>query len=134
MARTKQTARKDTGGKGPRKQLGTKAYRKTAPSKGGVKKPHKYRTPFKVTEPVTPSLQKEILSSLTDLGKTTVQKVLNTMSEGKFNEEETINGIKDMANKEKVYVGKKPKNSTAKNNSDFIKRTIRAAESSETKA
>ena len=30
MARTKQTARKSTGGKAPRKQLATKAARKTA--------------------------------------------------------------------------------------------------------
>ena len=130
MARTKQTARKDTGGKGPRKQLGTKAYRKTAPTKGGVKKPHKYRTPFKVTEPVTPSLQKEILSCLADLGKTTVQKVLKAISGDKFKEEEAINGIKDMANKDEVCVGKKPKNTTAKGNNDFIKRSIRAAKSS----
>jgi len=43
MARTKQTARKSTGGKAPRKQLATKAARKTAPSTGGVKKPHRYR-------------------------------------------------------------------------------------------
>lgn len=44
MARTKQTARKTTGGKAPRKQLATKAARKsTAPSTGGVKKPHRYR-------------------------------------------------------------------------------------------
>jgi histone H3 len=70
MARTKQTARKSTGGKGPspphpsclprplpvadlpssrpaspapRKQLATKAARKTAPPTGGVKKPHRYR-------------------------------------------------------------------------------------------
>lgn len=43
MARTKQTARKSTGGKGPRKQLATKAARKTAPGSGGVKKPHRYR-------------------------------------------------------------------------------------------
>ena len=40
-ARTKQTARKSTGGKAPRKQLATKAARKTHP--GGVKKPHRYR-------------------------------------------------------------------------------------------
>uniref|UniRef100_A0A8C5EWY7 Histone H3 n=1 Tax=Gouania willdenowi TaxID=441366 RepID=A0A8C5EWY7_GOUWI len=39
MARTKQTARKSTGGKAPRKQLATKAARKSAPSTGGVKKP-----------------------------------------------------------------------------------------------
>uniref|UniRef100_A0A3Q2QIX3 Histone H2A/H2B/H3 domain-containing protein n=1 Tax=Fundulus heteroclitus TaxID=8078 RepID=A0A3Q2QIX3_FUNHE len=40
MARTKQTARKSTGGKAPRKQLATKAARKSAPATGGVKKPH----------------------------------------------------------------------------------------------
>jgi len=43
MARTKQTARKSTGGKAPRKQLVTKAARKQAPAVGGVKKPHRYR-------------------------------------------------------------------------------------------
>lgn len=43
MARTKQTARKSTGGKSPRKQLATKAARKSAPRTGGVKKPHRYR-------------------------------------------------------------------------------------------
>ena len=43
MARTKQTARKSTGGKAPRKHLATKAARKSAPATGGVKKPHRYR-------------------------------------------------------------------------------------------
>ena len=55
MARTKQTARKSTGGKAPKTQLATKAARKgpyglavkTAKTKprayGGVKKPHRYR-------------------------------------------------------------------------------------------
>lgn len=44
MARTKQTARKSTGGKAPRKQLATKAVRKsTVIGAGGVKKPHRYR-------------------------------------------------------------------------------------------
>ena len=43
MARTKQTARKSTGGKAPRKQPATKAARKSAPPTGGVKKPHRYR-------------------------------------------------------------------------------------------
>ncbi|OWK13060.1 hypothetical protein Celaphus_00014537 [Cervus elaphus hippelaphus] len=43
MARTKQTARKSTGGKAPRKQLATKAARNSAPATGGVKKPHRYR-------------------------------------------------------------------------------------------
>jgi len=36
MARTKQTARKSTGGKAPRKQLATKAARKSAPATGGT--------------------------------------------------------------------------------------------------
>ena len=43
MARTKQTARKSTGGKAPRKQLASKAARKNAPTIGGIKKPHRYR-------------------------------------------------------------------------------------------
>lgn len=41
MARTKQTARKSTGGKAPRKQIATKAA-KSAPL-AGIKKPHRYR-------------------------------------------------------------------------------------------
>ncbi|MFS8031400.1 histone H3.3 [Helianthus anomalus] len=43
MARTKQTARKSTGGKAPKKQLATKVARKSAPATGGVKKPHRLR-------------------------------------------------------------------------------------------
>jgi histone H3 len=45
MARTKQTARKNTiqGSKAPRKQLGNKAARKSAPVSNGVKKPHRYK-------------------------------------------------------------------------------------------
>jgi len=43
MARTKQTARRSTGGKAPRKQLSTQAARKSAPGTGGVRKPHRYR-------------------------------------------------------------------------------------------
>lgn len=43
MARTKQTARKSTGGKAPRKPLAAKSARKAAPSTGGVKKPHRFR-------------------------------------------------------------------------------------------
>jgi histone H3 len=42
MARTKQTARKSTGGKVPRKQLATNPAPKSAPADGGVKKPHRY--------------------------------------------------------------------------------------------
>ncbi len=43
MARTKQTARKSTGGKAPRPALAAKAARRSAPATGGTKKPHKYR-------------------------------------------------------------------------------------------
>ena len=43
MARTKQTARKSTGGKAPRKQLASKVARKSAPTSGGVKKAHRFR-------------------------------------------------------------------------------------------
>ena len=47
MARTKQTARKSTGGKAPRKQIATKAARVATRSNqspaAGVKKPHRYR-------------------------------------------------------------------------------------------
>ena len=42
MERTKQTARKSTGGKAPRKALATKAARKSAPA-FGPKKPHRFR-------------------------------------------------------------------------------------------
>ena len=44
MARTKRTARKTAAGKVPaRKQLATKAARRSSPTAGGVKKPHRYR-------------------------------------------------------------------------------------------
>ena len=45
MARTKQTARKQTaeGGKVPRRMMAVKAARKSAPITGGIKKPHSYR-------------------------------------------------------------------------------------------
>ena len=43
MARTKQTARKSSGGKAHRKPVAVKVARKSAPSTGGVKKPHRYR-------------------------------------------------------------------------------------------
>ena len=44
MARTKQTARKNTGSKAPRKQLAQKSARKTANvTDKGIKKPHRFR-------------------------------------------------------------------------------------------
>ena len=47
MARTKQTARKYTGGKAPRKDLATKSVhhskKEAAKRGGGIKKPHRYR-------------------------------------------------------------------------------------------
>jgi histone H3 len=43
MARTKQTSRKSTGGKAPRRQLATKAARKSAEATTGTaRKPHRY--------------------------------------------------------------------------------------------
>jgi predicted NACHT family NTPase len=42
MAWTKQTARRASRGKVPRKALVTKAARKALPSTGGIKKPHRY--------------------------------------------------------------------------------------------
>jgi hypothetical protein len=42
MARTKQTARRSSGGKAPRKHLVMKVARKAMPAAGGVKKPHRY--------------------------------------------------------------------------------------------
>ena len=43
MARTKQTARKNTGAKAPRKHIANKAARKSAPANSGLKKPHRFR-------------------------------------------------------------------------------------------
>ncbi|XP_036280505.1 histone H3.3 type 1 [Pipistrellus kuhlii] len=43
MARTKQTARKSTGAKAPRKPLATKAAEKSAPTFGGVQRPSRYK-------------------------------------------------------------------------------------------
>lgn len=43
MPRTKQTAKRSTGGKAPRRALATVAARKSAPAAGQVKKPHRFR-------------------------------------------------------------------------------------------
>jgi hypothetical protein len=43
MARTKQTARRSSGGKAPRKHFMMKVARKAMLTTGGVKKPHWYR-------------------------------------------------------------------------------------------
>ena len=56
MARTKQTARKSTGGKAPRKQLATKAARKSAPATGGVKRARRNR-PGTVTNGTTQNIK-----------------------------------------------------------------------------
>ncbi|KAL0132570.1 hypothetical protein PUN28_000374 [Cardiocondyla obscurior] len=68
MARTKQTARKSTGGKAPRKQLATKAARKSAPATGGVKKPHRYSTELLIRKLPFQRLVREIAQDFkTDL-------------------------------------------------------------------
>ncbi|KAK0518004.1 histone H3.1, partial [Tilletia horrida] len=43
MARTKQTARRSTGGQAPRQQIASKAALKNPLGVGGVKKPHRYK-------------------------------------------------------------------------------------------
>ena len=43
MARVKQTSKKNTGGKAPRKALATKATQKALENKQNEKKPHRYR-------------------------------------------------------------------------------------------
>jgi len=43
MARTKQTARKSTGDKAPRKTLSTMAARMSAPTAGGMNRPRRFR-------------------------------------------------------------------------------------------
>jgi histone H3 len=43
MARTKQTARKNTGGKAPRKHIATKQAKKAVAPAGGVKRAHRFR-------------------------------------------------------------------------------------------
>ena len=43
MARTKHTARKNTGGKAPRKHIAHRVASKKVVAAGGVKKPHRYR-------------------------------------------------------------------------------------------
>ena len=44
MARIRQTARKNTGGKAPRKHIAEKQAKKAAPAAtGGIKKPHRFR-------------------------------------------------------------------------------------------
>lgn len=43
MARTKQSARKSTGGKAPRKFVASKEAREAALASGGIRKPHRFR-------------------------------------------------------------------------------------------
>ena len=81
MARTKQTARKSTGGKAPRKQLATKAARKSAPATGGVKKPHRYR-PGTVALREIRKYQKstELLIRKVSLQATSIQRQSNDLT------------------------------------------------------
>ena len=63
MARTKQTARKNTGTKAPRKHIANKAARKTAPMQGTIKKSHRFR-PGTVALREIRKFQKSVNSSL----------------------------------------------------------------------
>ncbi|KAK3727835.1 hypothetical protein RRG08_016036 [Elysia crispata] len=68
----KETARKSTGGQAPRKQLATKAARKSAPATGGVKKPHRsgpepwHKEKFVVTRKAPSSSSASFLSGARD--------------------------------------------------------------------
>ncbi|KAK5599073.1 hypothetical protein CRENBAI_026356 [Crenichthys baileyi] len=60
MARTKQTARKSTGGKAPRKQLATKAARKSAPATGAGwsgRSPQDFKTDLRFQSSAVMALQ-----------------------------------------------------------------------------
>jgi histone H3 len=79
MARTKQTARKSTGGKAPRKMLATKAARKSAPASGGIKKPHRYR-PGTVALREIRKYQKKITEFL--IRKAPFQRLVREITQG----------------------------------------------------
>ena len=93
MARTKQTARKNTGAKAPRKQLANKAARKTAhvSGGGGVKKPHRFR-PGTVALREIRRFQKSVskISHLSSLKETKQISNLNPLIDRTFNQKITI--------------------------------------------
>ena len=70
MARTKQSARKSTGGMAPRKQLATKAARKSAPAAGGVKKTKK------VVGTKKPGIEKTTTGKMTAANVPVVENVI----------------------------------------------------------
>ena len=63
MAGTKQTARKSTGGKAPRKQLATKAAQKSVPSTGGVKSSSMQRPSKMLGQKLANAVQKSITAT-----------------------------------------------------------------------
>ena len=77
MARTKQTARKSTGGKAPRKQLATKAARKSAPTAGGVKKPHRYRPGTVALREIREALRQRTLTLVEELVDPNLERIVD---------------------------------------------------------
>ena len=98
MARTKQTARKNTGAKAPRKQLANKAARKTAhvSGGGGVKKPHRFR-PGTVALREIRRFQKSVskISHLSSLKETKQISNFNSLIDRTFNQKITIPEISE---------------------------------------
>lgn len=81
--RTKQTARKSTGGKAPRKQLASHAARKSAPSTGPVRRPLEIEDEFDEEDedelPTSPMATKQFLLHLVS-----TEMLLNTKLHGDF--------------------------------------------------
>ena len=83
MARTKQTARKSTGGKAPRKKLATKAARKSAPATGGVKN---------YCNGLLPKIQRLLQRAILDKNYTYAGEVLKQIFDKKEFEEDDFQG------------------------------------------
>ena len=76
MARTKQTANKSTGGKAPRKQLATKAARKTAPHEDEAR-----RRRFRPGTVALREIRKLQKSTHLLIGKSTFQRVVREVAQ-----------------------------------------------------
>jgi len=91
-ARTKQTARKSTGGRAPRSQLATKAARKSAPATGGVKQPHRYR-PGTVEDWV--ELFEKALITTSDFATSWFSRKAEELEERRISAEKNVAGWKE---------------------------------------
>ena len=86
-------------------------------------------TPFKVSKPVTPALEKAITECVSELKRRKVvvkkvQMVVKSLVSGGYKETEIIDGIKDLANAGKLRVGPSKAKYGRKQNKTFGERTI----------